>query len=148
MAIIVILCGAPHLYKKDMNNSGLVRFKLGSPELFEQKRIGLGEKQFTMYKFRTMTDERDSNGELLSDSDRLTKFGKILRSSSLDELPGLWNILKGDMSIVGPRPLLPEYLPYYTEEEKKGIQQDLDLQDWLRLMDVVLFRGKKYLNMT
>jgi undecaprenyl phosphate N,N'-diacetylbacillosamine 1-phosphate transferase len=82
----------------------LVRVKLGSPVLFKQKRPGLNDKIFTLYKFRTMTDERDENGELLSDSDRLTKFGKFLRSTSLDELPELFNILKGDMSIVGPRP--------------------------------------------
>ena len=96
----------------------LVRFKLGSPVLFKQKRPGLNEKIFTMYKFRTMTDEKDENGELLPDSVRLTKFGRMLRSTSLDELPELFNILKGDMSIVGPRPLLERYLPYYTETEK------------------------------
>lgn len=96
----------------------LVRVKLGGPVLFKQKRPGLNEKIFTMYKFRTMTDEKDESGELLPDSVRLTKFGKILRSTSLDELPGIFNILKGDMSIVGPRPLLVRYLRYYTEEEK------------------------------
>ena len=96
----------------------LVRFKLGSPVLFKQKRPGLNEKIFTVYKFRTMTDEKDENGELLPDSVRLTKFGRMLRSTSLDELPELFNILKGDMSIVGPRPLLERYLPYYTDAEK------------------------------
>ncbi len=96
----------------------LVRLKLGSPVLFKQKRPGLNEKIFTMYKFRTMTDEKDENGELLPDSVRLTKFGRMLRSTSLDELPELFNILKGDMSIVGPRPLLERYLPYYTNSEK------------------------------
>jgi undecaprenyl phosphate N,N'-diacetylbacillosamine 1-phosphate transferase len=96
----------------------LVRVKLGSPVLFKQERPGLNEKIFTMYKFRTMTDEKDENGELLPDSLRLTKFGKTLRSTSLDELPELFNVLKGDMSIVGPRPLLESYLPYYTETEK------------------------------
>jgi len=96
----------------------LVRFKLGSPVLFKQKRPGLNEKIFTMYKFRTMTDEKDENGELLPDSVRLTKFGRMLRSTSLDELPELFNILKGDMSIVGPRPLLIEYLPLYNEKQK------------------------------
>ena len=96
----------------------LVRFKLGSPVLFKQKRPGLNEKIFTMYKFRTMTDEKDENGELLPDSVRLTKFGRMLRSTSLDELPELFNILRGDMSIVGPRPLLERYLPYYTDTEK------------------------------
>ena len=97
----------------------LVRTKLGSPVLFKQKRPGVNEEIFLMYKFRTMTDEKDGNGELLPDQIRLTKFGKFLRSTSLDELPGLFNILIGDMSIVGPRPLLERYLPYYTEEEKK-----------------------------
>lgn len=96
----------------------LVRTKLGSPVIFKQKRPGLNEKIFTLYKFRTMTDERDKFGELLPDSVRLTKFGKFLRSTSLDELPELFNILKGDMSIVGPRPLIVDYLPYYTEEER------------------------------
>ncbi|MDY0257252.1 sugar transferase [Gudongella oleilytica] len=96
----------------------LVRIKLGSPVLFKQKRPGLYEKIFTMYKFRTMTDEKDENGELLPDSVRLTKFGRMLRSTSLDELPELFNILKGDMSIVGPRPLLERYLPYYADTER------------------------------
>lgn len=96
----------------------LVRVKLGSPVLFKQKRPGLNEKIFIMYKFRTMTDEKDKNGELLPDSVRLTRFGRFLRSTSLDELPELFNILKGDMSIVGPRPLLERYLPYYTDTEK------------------------------
>ncbi len=97
----------------------LVRVKLGSPVLFKQKRPGLNEKIFTVYKFRTMTDERDEFGELLPDSVRLTKFGKFLRSTSLDELPELFNILKGDMSIVGPRPLLVQYLPLYDEHQKR-----------------------------
>lgn len=97
----------------------LVRTKLGSPVLFKQKRPGLNEKIFMMYKFRTMTDGRDENGELLPDSVRLTKFGRLLRSTSLDELPGLYNILKGDMSIVGPRPLLVQYLPRYNEHQKR-----------------------------
>lgn len=95
----------------------LVRTKLGSPILFKQERPGLNEKIFTMYKFRTMTDARDEKGELLPDKDRLTSFGKFLRASSLDELPEFFNILKGDMSFIGPRPLLVSYLPYYTKEE-------------------------------
>lgn len=97
----------------------LVRIKLGSPVIFKQQRPGLNEKIFTMYKFRSMTDERDENGELLPDEIRLTKFGKVLRSTSMDELPELVNILKGDMSIVGPRPLLVEYLELYDEEQRK-----------------------------
>lgn len=96
----------------------LVRTKLGSPVLFKQERPGKNEKIFTLYKFRTMTDKKDEKGNLLPDEDRLTKFGKILRSTSLDELPELFNILKGDMSIVGPRPLAVQYLPFYTDEEK------------------------------
>lgn len=97
----------------------LVRINLGSPVIFKQERPGLNEEIFTMYKFRTMTDETDKNGNLLPDDIRLTKFGRLLRSTSLDELPELFNILKGDMSIVGPRPLLIKYLPYYTDEERK-----------------------------
>ncbi len=96
----------------------LIRTKLGSPVIFHQERPGKDEKIFTLCKFRTMTDERDENGKLLPDNKRLTKFGKILRATSLDELPELWNIFKGDMSLIGPRPLLVSYLPYYTEEEK------------------------------
>lgn len=87
--------------------------------LFKQERPGLNEKIFTLYKFRSMTDERDENGELLPDSVRLTKFGKFLRSTSLDELPELFNILKGDMSIIGPRPLLVQYLPLYDEHQRR-----------------------------
>lgn len=97
----------------------LVRIKLGSPVIFKQDRPGLDKKIFKMYKFRTMTDERDDNGELLPDEMRLTKFGKLLRATSLDELPELFNILKGDMSIIGPRPLLVQYLPLYNEHQNR-----------------------------
>lgn len=97
----------------------LVRTKLGSPVLFSQERPGKGEKLFKIYKFRTMTDARDADGHLLPDADRLTRFGKILRSTSLDELPELFNIARGDMAIVGPRPLLTQYLPYYRPEERE-----------------------------
>jgi sugar transferase EpsL len=97
----------------------LVRLKLGSVIFFKQARPGLNREIFNMYKFRTMTNECDKNGVLLSDKDRLTKFGKFLRSTSLDELPGLWNVLKGDMSLVGPRPLLVEYLPLYSEKQSR-----------------------------
>ena len=97
----------------------LVRVKLGSPVIFKQKRPGKDEKIFELYKFRTMTDERDENGKLLPDDVRLTRFGKLLRKTSLDELPEAFNILKGDMSVVGPRPLLVEYLPLYNEDQKR-----------------------------
>lgn len=97
----------------------LVKIKLGSPVLFRQRRPGLNETIFTIYKFRTLTDEKDGNGHLLPDKDRLTAFGRTLRSLSIDELPELFNILKGDMSFVGPRPLLLQYIPLYTEEQRK-----------------------------
>jgi len=97
----------------------LVRAKLGSPVIFWQKRPGLNEKIFTLYKFRTMTDKRDGNGKLLPDEIRLTRFGKLLRSTSLDELPELFNILKGEMAFVGPRPLLIQYLPLYSKHQKR-----------------------------
>jgi len=97
----------------------LVKIRLGSPVIFKQERVGLNEKVFTLYKFRTMTNDKDENGELLPDSARLTKFGKVLRSTSLDELPQLFNVLKGDMSLIGPRPLLVEYLPFYSDYQRQ-----------------------------
>ena len=98
---------------------GLIRMLLGKPLLLRQLRIGRSEKPFTLVKFRTMTDERDEHGELLPDEMRLPSFGAFLRASSLDELPQLWNVLKGDMSLIGPRPLLPEYLPRYTPFQRQ-----------------------------
>ena len=115
---ILSLCGVIVLSPVLIILAVLVRVKLGSPILFHQERPGKDEKIFTLCKFRTMTDARDEEGELLPDSVRLTKFGKFLRTTSLDELPELFNILKGDMSIIGPRPLLVSYLPYYTERER------------------------------
>lgn len=97
----------------------LVKTKLGSPVIFKQKRPGLHEEIFLMYKFRTMTEEKDDNGNLLPDHDRLTRFGRLLRSTSLDELPEVFNIVKGDMSIIGPRPLLVQYLPLYNQQQKR-----------------------------
>lgn len=97
----------------------LVRWKLGSPVLFTQTRPGLGGQPFQLVKFRTMTDARDLQGSLLPDADRLTSFGRMLRASSLDELPELWNVLKGEMSLVGPRPLLMDYLPLYSSRQAR-----------------------------
>jgi len=111
----------------------LVRIKLGSPVIFKQQRPGMNEKIFTLYKFRTMTDERDEKGELLPDEMRLTNFGKFLRASSLDELPELFNILKGDMSIVGPRPLLIEYLPLYSAHQRRRHEVRPGLTGWAQV---------------
>ena len=96
----------------------VVRIKMGSPVFFGSERVGKNEKLYKNYKFRSMTDEKDENGVLLPSAQRLTKFGRLLRSTSLDELPAIWNILKGDLSIVGPRPLPAKYLPYYYENER------------------------------
>ena len=111
----------------------LVKLKLGSPVIFRQKRPGLNEKIFTMYKFRTMTDEKDEQGNLLSGKDRLTKFGKFLRSTSLDEIPELWNVIKGEMSLVGPRPLLVSYLAKYNEYEKRRHEVRPGITGWAQI---------------
>jgi len=111
----------------------LVRFKLGSPVLFCQERPGKDGKPFVLKKFRSMTDARDVNGEPLSDAERLTPFGKLLRATSLDELPELWNVLKGDMSLVGPRPLLMRYLPYYSERESQRHAVRPGLTGWAQI---------------
>ena len=111
----------------------LVRFKLGSPVIFKQKRPGLNGRIFTLYKFRTMKDEKDEKGELLPDSVRLTNFGKFLRSTSLDELPEFFNILKGDMSIIGPRPLLVQYLPLYNEHQRRRHEVRPGLSGWAQV---------------
>ena len=111
----------------------LVRTKLGSPVLFTQERPGRDEKIFKLYKFRSMTDKRDANGELLPDGDRLPKFGKILRSTSLDELPEAINIVKGDMSVVGPRPLLVKYLPRYSKEQHRRHDTRPGLSGWAQV---------------
>ena len=113
--------------------AALVRTKLGSPVVFCQERPGKDEKIFKLYKFRTMTDERDENGDLLPDEVRLTKFGRLLRSTSLDELPELWNIFRGDMSIVGPRPLLVKYLPLYNEHQKHRHDVTPGLTGWAQV---------------
>lgn len=111
----------------------LVRIKLGSPVLFSQERPGKDEKIFRLYKFRSMTDARDENGALLPDEVRLTDFGKKLRATSLDELPELINIIKGDMAIVGPRPLVVQYLPYYTREERRRHDVRPGLTGWAQV---------------
>ena len=111
----------------------MVKFKLGSPIFFKQFRPGLNGKVFNMIKFRTMTCVCDENADLLPDSQRLTKFGKFLRSTSLDELPGLWCVVKGDMSLVGPRPLLVEYLPLYTEKQSKRHEVKPGITGWAQV---------------
>jgi lipopolysaccharide/colanic/teichoic acid biosynthesis glycosyltransferase len=111
----------------------MVRFKLGSPVLFFQIRPGLHGKPFTMYKFRTMTNDRDTHGQLLPDAERLPAFGMFLRSTSLDELPELWNVLKGEMSLVGPRPLLMEYLPLYSPEQARRHEVCPGITGWVQV---------------
>jgi lipopolysaccharide/colanic/teichoic acid biosynthesis glycosyltransferase len=110
-----------------------VRLKIGKPVLFRQQRPGLGGRPFEMIKFRTMTDARDDEGQLLPDADRLTRLGAFLRSSSLDELPELWNVLRGDMSLVGPRPLLMEYLPLYTPEQARRHEVRPGITGWAQI---------------
>lgn len=111
----------------------LVRIKLGSPVLFKQDRPGLNEKIFIMYKFRTMIDKKDKNGYLLPDKDRLTKFGEILRATSLDEIPEFFNILKGDMSLIGPRPLLVRYLDRYTKKQSRRHEVRPGISGWAQV---------------
>jgi lipopolysaccharide/colanic/teichoic acid biosynthesis glycosyltransferase len=110
-----------------------VRLKIGTPIFFTQTRPGLHGKPFTMVKFRTMTDERSPDGEVLPDAARLTQFGRFLRATSLDELPGLWNVLKGDMSLVGPRPLLMEYLMLYTPEQARRHEVRPGVTGWAQI---------------
>ena len=116
-ALLAIIILSPILFLISV----LVRIKLGSPIIFRQERPGLNGEIFTLFKFRTMTDQKDKDGNLLPDEVRLTPFGAALRSSSLDELPELFNILRGDMSIIGPRPLLVEYLPLYNSDRKSVV---------------------------
>ena len=129
LAICAIIILSPVL----LVTAVLVRAKLGAPVLFTQDRPGKDEKIFKLYKFRSMTDKKDKEGHFLPDDQRLTVFGRKLRATSLDELPELFNIVKGDMSIVGPRPLLVEYLPYYTQEEKRRHDVRPGLTGWAQI---------------
>jgi lipopolysaccharide/colanic/teichoic acid biosynthesis glycosyltransferase len=111
----------------------MIRRHMGSGAIFTQMRAGQDGKGFLLYKFRTMTDARDASGELLPDASRLTDFGKWLRSTSIDELPQLWNVIRGDMSIVGPRPLLPEYVPLYSETERRRLEVPPGITGWAQI---------------
>jgi lipopolysaccharide/colanic/teichoic acid biosynthesis glycosyltransferase len=111
----------------------VLHFTLGSPILFKQQRPGLRRELFTMYKFRTMTEKRNDQGDLFPDAERLTKLGRLMRASSLDELPALWNVLKGEMSLVGPRPLLVEYLPMYSDEQNRRHDVKPGMTGWAQV---------------
>ena len=131
--ITLTLIGALFLFPVFLLTALMVKIKLGAPLFFKQVRPGLNGNLFNMYKFRSMTNECDKDGNLLSDEVRLTKFGKFLRSTSLDELPGLWNVLKGDMSLVGPRPLLVEYLPLYSEKQSRRHEVRPGITGWAQV---------------
>ena len=131
--LVIIFIGLLFLVPVIILVAALVRLRLGSAIFFKQVRPGLNGNLFNMYKFRTMTNERDKNGVFLSDKVRLTEFGKFLRSTSLDELPGLWNVLKGDMSLVGPRPLLVEYLPLYSEKQSRRHEVRPGITGWAQV---------------
>lgn len=131
--IVLVLFSIPILIPIYILVALMVRFKFGSPVLFKQPRPGLNEKVFNMIKFRSMTMENDTSGILLSDSDRLTRFGEFLRSTSLDELPSLWAVLKGEMSLVGPRPLLVEYLPLYSKKQSRRHEVKPGITGWAQV---------------
>lgn len=131
--IICSVCGLLILSPVILIVAWMIRRKLGSPVLFKQERPGLHGKSFLMIKFRTMRDAVDSNGRPLPDSERMTPFGRFLRSSSLDELPELWNVLKGDMSLVGPRPLLMQYLPLYSDEQRRRHEVKPGVTGWAQI---------------
>ncbi|MCX8804483.1 sugar transferase [Vibrio parahaemolyticus] len=131
--IVVALCALVFFSPILILVAFLVRTKLGSPVIFSQTRPGLGGKSFKMIKFRTMKDAVDKNGSPLPDSERMTSFGERLRSTSLDELPGLWNVLKGDMSLVGPRPLLIQYLPLYSVEQARRHEVRPGITGWAQI---------------
>ena len=131
--ILLSACGLLVLAVPLLALAWWVRRKLGSPVLFTQVRPGLHGKPFKMIKFRTMTDQRDNSGTLLSDAHRLTPFGRFLRASSLDELPELWNVLRGEMSLVGPRPLLMEYLPLYSPQQARRHEVRPGITGWAQV---------------
>ena len=131
--ITLTLIGALFLFPVFLLTALMVKIKLGAPLFFKQVRPGLNGNLFNMYKFRSMTNECDKDGNLLIDEVRLTKFSKFLRSTSLDELPGLWNVLKGDMSLVGPRPLLVEYLPLYSEKQSRRHEVRPGITGWAQV---------------
>jgi len=131
--VFFVLLSAPLLILIYFLVALMVRLKLGSPVLFKQPRPGLNGHIFNMIKFRTMINESDTSGILLSDNDRLTKFGRFLRSTSVDELPGLWSVFKGDMSLVGPRPLLVEYLPLYSEKQSRRHEVKPGITGWAQV---------------
>lgn len=131
--LLVVLLIAPVWVVAMLLLAILVRYKLGAPVLYRQIRPGRDGRPFMMYKFRSMTDARDADGNLRPDSERLTDFGKLLRSTSLDELPEIWNVLTGDMSLVGPRPLLMEYLPLYSEEQLRRHDVPPGITGWAQI---------------
>ena len=133
MDILLVVASAPLLLPLFFLVMLIVRFKLGAPVFFTQVRAGQRGASLKMVKFRSMTDERDAEGNLLEDEQRLTRFGKLLRSTSLDELPSLWNVLKGEMSLVGPRPLLMEYLEYYSEDQARRMEIKPGVTGWAQV---------------
>jgi len=131
--ITLVLLAMPILVPIYILVALLVKIKLGSPVLFKKRRSGLNKQIFNMIKFRSMTMKRDASGDLLSDNNRLTRFGKFLRSTSLDEMPNFWNVLKGEMSLVGPRPLLVEYLPLYSEKQSRRHEVKPGITGWAQV---------------
>ena len=131
--LVIILLLFPIIFLPFLVITLLVKIKLGSPVIFVQQRPSLNGNLFNMIKFRTMTNKCDLDGNLLPDINRLTKFGQLLRLTSLDELPGLWNVLKGDLSLVGPRPLLVEYLPLYSEEQSRRHEVRSGITGWAQV---------------